>query len=241
MSKSIYLIGLDEMFQRYRYVFFDTSSISHFLDSPFNIADNSTEILSVKRGVKAISRIVDFARDKGGIYLTSGVGGELVALGSNFSPQISSCFYKSARVRGRTGISKLSYAKKNNRRPFINAVLKRTKKALSLLEILTNQGNILNFKESEGQTYQDFVERYSFCKNKVWGKVQRPLSEVDFDLVVHGSVSAITYGSTCLVCNDFAAYGFWKYILKDQELNDSQFGFFIRKKIDGYSKAFFKE
>ena len=97
---------------------------------------------------------------------------------------------------------------------------------------LKRSHRVIKLSEDEIERYEMFYGKYSYLNKKV------EMHSKAYDLLISGLVVSQTRSPACLVSNDFSLLYSWKNLLMNSKIDPSYFGFFIRKKIEGFQRAY---
>lgn len=225
---------IEELGKRYSFMLFDTSAIHNALDILAIGEGYSYRTIRTSDQIKCINSLSGFLRRRGSLYITEGVRSEILVPRIHFNHEISGGFWKRVRKNRKKAWSRFGDEIKHQGSKFYKKKRKRTKKVDSLVELLDENNMVIDFKGKGKRFYLNLVNKYSWAKNRKWGRKKRNISKTNFDLGISGLVFSKERGNTCLVCNDFSLFNFFEYLFRKENMERGMFDFYIRKDINNF-------
>ncbi len=212
-------LSLEEIGSKYNVVLADTCSLLSSLEERDSI------YLQNDRLKRAAIRHDSFYRSAEYFYNFVMSGGELYATSriiNEYTPSSRGDYQKKVKRNN----DDLSKERKRIALECSRSIRDSHRMRRKLIDFLFTEGRILN--EEENPEYKRLSSRFESFKSSI--------SETDYDLLITGATRS-RETPTAIVSNDFQILTFWKKVLRGENIDPSQLGFFFRKEFSSFVPA----
>jgi len=211
-------VSLEEICEEFEFILVDTSALIKSLEEKSSTSLKLIDKISSKKSEICSSVFFNkYMKNKGIFYLTELVSKEF-EVPENIT--IEEAFPKTNR-------SKPSKKEKK----YFGDICCALKERRNLSKSFKKYNKIIVLENGEKEKYNELYRKTNHLKKR------RRLSEVNFDLLITGAVLSISRGNTTILSNNFPLLYAYQSLVKNEKFDPFKYGFFIRTKVDFFSRA----